>query len=215
MDTLLAELLAQARATSAWELVAVFCAIAYLQLALLEKRACWYFALISTAIYTVLFWNVSLLMESGLQVYYLLMAVYGWWQWRSPEQTSDAPTAGRQIHTWRWQQHAAAIGLVLLLTALSGTLLTQATDAAWPYLDSFTTWGAVVTTFMVARKVLENWLYWFVIDGLSIYLYLDRGLLFTVGLFVVYEVMVVIGYWRWHQAWQADQRTMQHPLTPR
>ena len=66
-----------------------------------------------------------------------------------------------------------------------------------PFLDSFTTWGAVIATYMVARKILENWLYWFVIDAVSIGLYLSRDLYFTAALFAGYLVMIVIGYRSW------------------
>ena len=69
-----------------------------------------------------------------------------------------------------------------------------------PYIDSFTTWGSVITTFMVARKVLENWLYWIVIDAVSIFLYIDRELYQTVGLYV-YLVLAVIGYVAWRKAY--------------
>ena len=74
--------LSQFNALSGWEAFAVFLAIAYLLLAVRENILCWYCALFSTAIYIFLFWNVSLLMESALNVYYLLMAVYGWYQWK-------------------------------------------------------------------------------------------------------------------------------------
>ena len=86
---------------------------------------------------------------------------------------------------------------MLLLVAISSQLMTRYSDAALPYLDSFTTWGAVVTTFMVARKVLENWLYWFVIDVVSIFMFLQRDLYFTAALFAGYLVMIVIGYRSW------------------
>ena len=76
-------------------------------------------------------------------------------------------------------------------------LLTRFTDAALPLLDSFTTWGSILTTWMVTRKILENWLYWLVIDSVSIYLYLDRGLHLTAMLFVAYLVIVVFGYRKW------------------
>ena len=68
-----------------------------------------------------------------------------------------------------------------------------------PYIDSFTTWGSILTTWMVAKKLLENWLYWLVIDSVSIYLYLERGLFLTAALFAVYLVIVVFGYRRWHR----------------
>ena len=146
----------------------------------------------STAIYIALFWNVSLLMESVLNVYYLLMAAYGWQQWSRGDSGSAA-----QIHTWSGRRHLFVIGAVLICSGICGYLLSQNTSAAWPYVDSFTTFGAVVTTWMVTRKVLENWLYWLVIDSISIPLYLDRGLYLTALLFMVYLVIVVIGYLKW------------------
>ncbi|MEM9056647.1 MAG: nicotinamide mononucleotide transporter family protein, partial [Pseudomonadota bacterium] len=68
--------------------------------------------------------------------------------------------------------------------------------------DSLTTWGAVVTTWMVTAKILENWLYWVVIDLASIYLYLERGLLQTAGLFVLYVVLAIGGYLLWRADWR-------------
>src|SRR5690606_23783949 len=97
-----------------------------------------------------------------------------------------------------------AVGL-LAAAGLNGWLLTRYTGAAWPYLDSFTTWGSVLTTFLVVKKVLENWLYWIVIDSLSIYLYIDRGLYLTAGLFAAYLVIVVFGYFSWLNLYRANQ----------
>lgn len=179
--------------TSAWEGLAVVLAIAYLLLATREHIACWACALASTAIYVALFWDVSLVMESALNGYYLVMAVYGWYQWRA----GGAGGEGLAIRRWPWRTHVIVIGGVCLLAAVNGYLLAEHTRAAWPYVDSFTTWGAVVTTFMVARKILENWVYWFVIDAVSIPLYLDRGLHATAGLFAVYLVIVVFGFASW------------------
>ncbi|MFU8764552.1 MAG: nicotinamide mononucleotide transporter, partial [Haliea sp.] len=93
--------------------------------------------------------------------------------------------------------HLLAVTAVIAASAGSGFLLAQYTDAALPYLDSFTTWGSILTTWMVARKILENWLYWLVIDSASIYLYLERGLTLTAALFAVYLIIVVFGYRRW------------------
>ncbi|MBB6521623.1 nicotinamide riboside transporter PnuC [Pseudoteredinibacter isoporae] len=201
MPELINTLWSQVQGMAAWELLAVVCALIYLALAMLEKISCWYFAFVSTAIYTVIFWKVSLLMESALQIYYLFMAVFGWWQWRRPKDES----AALEIHCWTWRQHLIAVALILVLSVASGTLLQQFSQAAMPFLDSFTTWGAVITTYMVARKVLENWIYWFVIDGISIYLYLDRGLVFTAALFVLYEIMVVMGFWHWRRQMQQSK----------
>ncbi|MEM6581267.1 MAG: nicotinamide riboside transporter PnuC [Pseudomonadota bacterium] len=178
---------------SGWEVLAVGLGIAYLLLAVRESLWCWYAAFLSTAIFLVVFWKVNLLMESGLQVYYLAMAVYGWWQWQYGSQDHDE----LRISSWTARHHVSAVAVVLLASAVSGALLTQHTDAALPYLDSFTTWGSVLTTWMVARKILENWLYWLVIDSISIYLYIDRELYLTAALFAVYLVIVIFGYCKW------------------
>ena len=68
-----------------------------------------------------------------------------------------------------------------------------------PFIDALTTWGAVVTTYMVAKKLLENWIYWFVIDSISIYLFVSRELYFTAFLFLVYLFIIVIGYRSWRE----------------
>ena len=193
----------QVVAMSPWEFVAVFFSVAYLVLAARENIWCWLCALISTAIYVLLFWNESLVMESALNAYYIAMAVYGWWQWRG-----KAAKQSLIITTWSFRHHFGVIVCVMILAGVSGALLTEHTTAAWPYIDSFTTWGAVITTWMVAHKILENWIYWFVIDAISIPLYLDRGLYLTAALFVIYLIIVVIGY----IAWLKEYRTPRYAL---
>jgi nicotinamide mononucleotide transporter len=173
--------------------------VAYLLLAMRENILCWYAAFVSTALFLIVFWQVNLYMESGLQVYYMAMAVYGWYQWRSSEHSVALP-----ISRWPIQRHLLVITLVLLVSAVSGYGLATLTDAKFPYLDSFTTWGAIVTTYMVAKKVLENWIYWFVLDGLSILLYLDRGLYFAALLFAAYLVIVIFGYLEWNRRYSAQ-----------
>ncbi|GIS87207.1 MAG: hypothetical protein CM1200mP17_17750 [Woeseia sp.] len=76
-----------------------------------------------------------------------------------------------------------------------------------PFIDALTTWGAVVTTYMVAKKLLENWIYWFVIDSISIYLFVSRELYFTAFLFLVYLFIIVIGYRSWREMETAANET--------
>lgn len=175
----------------------MFLALAYLWLAMRESLWCWPAALVSTTIYTWLFWEVSLLMDSALNVYYMLMAVYGFYTWFYPSQKKDVT-----IHRWSWRAHVITIVSVLLASAASGYLLQKNTGAAWPYLDSFTTWASVVTTFMVARKVLENWIYWIVIDSVALCLYIERGLYPTAALFAIYLVMCVFGLMMWQKKYR-------------
>ncbi|GGY49270.1 nicotinamide mononucleotide transporter [Bacterioplanes sanyensis] len=196
MESIWQGVLNGAAVMSPWEVVAVALGIAYLVLAMRQSNWCWYAAFGSTAIFSWLFWDVSLVMESALNVYYLAMAIYGWWVWRSGA-TANRET--RPVVSWAWPRHLGVIALVLALTLVSGFLLERNTNAALPYLDSFTTWGSVITTFMVARKVLENWLYWQVFNSCAIVLYLDRELYLTAVLMAVYLVLAVIGWFMWRR----------------
>ena len=194
---MLAEALAAQAASMSWlEAAAVVLAVAYLLLAIRQNIACWACAFASTAIYVYLFHDVALFMESALNVFYMAMAVYGWRQWRHGGPRRDELA----VSVWPLRVHLAALVAIAVLVAASGSWLAHRTEAAFPYLDSLTTWSAVWATFLIARKVLENWLYWFVIDVLSIYLYLSRGLPLTALLFCVYVVLVPFGF----LAWRAD-----------
>ena len=196
--------MAAVQAMSFWEMTAVIFAMAYLLLAVRENVLCWLFALLSTAIYTVLFWDVSLLMESALNVYYMVMAVYGWHQWTRGGSNGDTQIHTLAVRRLSGQQHALVITSIAVLCGVSGFLLGEYSSAAWPYVDSFTTWASVITTFLVARKYLENWLYWIVIDTVSIPLYIDRGLNLTALLFVAYVFIAVIGYFKWRDHLSED-----------
>ncbi|ADN75802.1 nicotinamide mononucleotide transporter PnuC [Ferrimonas balearica DSM 9799] len=190
----------EAHALSGWEAVAVLLAIAYLLLAMRRSLWCWPAAAASTLIYTVLFWKVALLMESVLNVYYLAMAAYGYWQWRFGGQRGD----GLPLVRWSASTHLAVILATGMVALGVGYLMDNHTHADMAYLDAMTTCFAVVTTVMVARKVVENWLYWVVIDFASIYLYLAKGFYLTAALFVFYVGMATVAYFQWRSQYQRE-----------
>ena len=182
------------------ETLAVFLGIGYLLLAMRESSLCWYCAFFSTALYVWIFGDVSLYMESALNVYYMAMAIYGWLQW----QRGGADKSGVKIIRWTARQHILGVAIILAASVTSGYLLSSNTAAKLPYLDSVTTWGSVFTTIMVAQKVLENWLYWIVINSVSIYLYIDRGLDQTAAMFFLYLVLATIGFLTWKKAYDTQ-----------
>ena len=179
-----------------WELLAVALAVAYLMLAIRQNIWCWAAAAVSTLIYLFIMYEARLYMESALQVFYLGMAAYGWYEWKH----GGADHGELEVSYWPWKRHLAAITVVFVLVFASGELLPRFRAAALPFADAFTTWAAVVATYMVARKILENWIYWFVIDAVSVYLYLSRELYFTAALFVAYLVMIVFGDRSWRRS---------------
>ncbi|MBB1269431.1 nicotinamide riboside transporter PnuC [Shewanella sp. SR44-3] len=188
-----------------WELFAVILAVVYLLLAMKANIWCWLAAFVSTAIYTVLFWKVSLLMESVLNIYYMGMALYGYWLWQQdghklgPTNGASSSHIGPMVLSWSFQTHVKLIAVTALISVGVGYLMANYTQASFPYLDAATTCFAVMTTYLVAKKVLENWLYWIVIDLVSIYLYFQKGLMLTTGLFMAYVLMAAMGYLMWRK----------------
>ena len=177
------------------EIFAVIFAITYLILAVRQNILCWYAAFLSTAIYTFLYWDVSLYMESILNVYYLLMAIYGWKNWNNKKDEIDLP-----IMEWSIKKHFISILIILFFTLVSGFLLNN-TEAARPYLDSFTTWGSVFTTYMVTQKILSNWLYWIAINSVGIFLNFEKELYLTALLLFGYQVISILGFIKWRKSY--------------
>lgn len=206
MGTLLSVIVEQLQALSPLELSAVLLAIAYLILAIRQNIWCWFCAGISTAMYVYLFVDAKLYMESLLNVFYFGMALYGWHVWYS----GRAGDAGLPVSVWSPSVHAGALFAIAVISLASGYLLERYTDAAFPYIDSMTTWSAIWATFLVARKVLENWWYWLVIDSVSVFIYWDRDLQLTSLLFVIYVILVPIGLLSWTKSYK-QQATSQLP----
>lgn len=189
------------------EAVAVVLAFGYLLLAVRQNAWCWVCAILSSAIFLVLFAQGGLVMQSVLQVFYIVMGVYGWWSWR---RGGDAH-ATLAVTRWSVQRHALGIGALLALTLVNGWLVARSQGGLVPYVDAFVAWVSMLATWMVARKVLENWLYWIVVDTVAAALYWSQGFQATAVLFVVYVLIAVRGYF----AWRADLRRGATPLVER
>ena len=177
------------------EIIAVISAILYLLLAAKEDVKCWYAVIISSSLYFYIMYDAGLIMEAYLQVFYIIMALYGLLQWKKLIQINS----NKRIRTWSNIQHFIIITSVIILSILTGFILTKYTNAALPFLDAFTSWGAIITTYMVAQKILENWIYWFVIDSISIYIFLSRELYLTALLFFIYLIIICFGYASWRK----------------
>ncbi|MBV1911359.1 MAG: nicotinamide riboside transporter PnuC [Kangiellaceae bacterium] len=198
MNQFYQQFIEQLLATSLLEWLAVILAIAYLLLAIKESLWCWPAAFLSTAIYIFLFFDVSLYMESLLNLYYLVMAVFGWQQWKKNKEASP----NKPIFVWPLRRHLFWVAIISLLVVFSAFLLDRYTDQQLALIDSFTTWFAILATYMVTQKVLENWLYWIVIDSVSIYLYISKGFALTSVLFIIYIVLAILGWMTWKKNYE-------------
>ena len=168
-------------------------AVAYLLLALKQNKLCWFAWIASSILYLYVMYQAGLYMESLLQVFYLCMGFYGLSQWTKTINNNQ----NTYVDLWSIGNHIFAISLVIVLSFLSGILLSNFSNAALPFIDAFTTWAAIVASYMVAKKILENWIYWFVIDFISVFIFASRGLYFTSALFVTYLVIIYFGYKSW------------------
>jgi len=185
---------------TSWEMVAVFLSVTYLILAIKQNLWCWVAAFISTFIYSILFFDASLLMDSALNIFYLIMALYGWYSWKYGNVKNQNKEL--EISTYGLNKNIKIILRLTLLSLVLGYIMANYTSADFAYLDTFTTVFAVFTTYTLTKKVLENWLYWIVIDAVSIYIYVNKGFYLTAVLFALYTILAFVAYNNWKKEYE-------------
>jgi len=185
--------------TTIWEWFAVASSVLYVILITYKVLAAWIFAALSSLLYIYLCYSNRLYLESILQVFYFAMAIYGWFMWTSDDETKDVT-----VIQWPLKYHLYNVLISGALMLLFGYIFDNYSNQANPYLDAFTTIFSLMATFMVAKKVLENWIYWIIIDAFSVYLFASRGLYMTSVLFILYTLIAVFGYFQWKKQYQLD-----------
>jgi nicotinamide mononucleotide transporter len=192
------------RGTSWIEIVAAALAVAYLLLAIRQHIGCWAAAFLSSCLYVWVMFGARLYMGSVLNAFYAAMAVYGYRQWTGGR-------GGLPLEVSRWPLSRNLLGFlaVIGMSMVSSFFLRRFTPAAWPFADSMEAWGSVFATFLVARKVYENWHWWLAIDSLSMWLYYTRGLYVTMLLFGLYLVLIVLGMREWRRSLEPEAHAAQ------
>ena len=188
------EILSALALMSSWEITAALLGVAYVILAAKESLWTWVFGFASTLIYTVIFWEGALVSSSLLNFYYMLMAIYGFYIWQKGKENEEL-----KITSYSFLKNLKFIVTGLLFSIVIGYLSNTYTDAKLAYMDAFVLSFSVLATWMLTQKVLENWLYWLVIDSVAIVLYWKMDYLATVMLFVVYIVLGVYAYITWRK----------------
>ena len=179
------------------ETIAVVLSVLYVILATKQNIWCWAAAGISVALYIYICFSAQLYPETGLQIFYLLMAFYGYFQWNKND-------GKLEIDQWTIGKHLLFILTGAIITFLMGFYFATFTSSEMPIIDSFTTVFSIIATYMITKKVLSNWLYWIVIDAVSIYLYFSRDLHLTSLLFIAYTIIAVFGYFSWLKQTTSD-----------
>lgn len=189
------------------EIIGSILSLIYLYLSIKQKISLWIFGFLCSALYIVVFFQSKFYADMSLQFYYLAVSVFGWISWRSGKQQS-----GKELPVKRTKKLQALVlmSITTFVFLLYYFILTRYTDSPLPLCDSLTTALSITATWMLARKLLEHWILWVIVDGLSAGLYLYKGLYPTAILFIIYTVMAIVGWYQWKKDYT---RTTSIPLS--
>lgn len=186
----------QALAFSWIDWTATITAVIYVVLAAREHIWCWFWGIISCSLWAYAsFFFYQLWMDALLQIFYVVMAVVGWYQWKYRQGTKTVKPTTRMTtreHLWYW-------AAILPASFLFGYFFANYTPAAATYADAFTTILSVAATIALVQKKLETWLYWILADSLYVWLYGRQGAYLFAILMVIYVIIAADGYLRWRR----------------
>jgi nicotinamide mononucleotide transporter len=187
------------------ELIAVVSGIVHVFLLTREKISAWPFGLLTVSLYIYIFADAKLYSDVLLHIIYVALNVYGWWNWARRRSTTARHIPITQLRPWEAGGWAAGIALGALLW---GYFMAANTGADFPYADAFTTVASLSAQFLLARKKLENWIVWIIVDVAAITIYSLKGLHLTALLYGVYLLLSIKGWldWRKGMTREADAR---------
>lgn len=184
------------------EIVIVVFSLLYVVLIARENRLGWWFGVAASLLSVPLFIHFNLLAEAALYAFYTVIGLYGWFSWKYP-QRGGAPL---QISCRPLCFHLGVLTVGGILAGFLAWALIQA-GSSFPVVDACTTVFAVITTWMATRKILENWLYWIVIDIVSAWLYWAKGMPVYALLMLLYTVLAAAGFIIWYRRLRASSHT--------
>ena len=178
------------------EIIAVILGLA--NVGLLVRRSIWNypFGMAMVALYMLIFWEAKLYGEAGLQVFFFVVQAWGWYLWARAGGLEHAV----EVRWLRWPARIASLVVVALVTIALGTLMHRLTDAAMPFADAAITGASVVAQILLSIRRVENWVLWIAIDIGAIFLYIERDLHLTAGLYGAFLVLATMGLVEWVRA---------------
>ncbi|HBX86370.1 MAG TPA: nicotinamide riboside transporter PnuC [Marinilabiliales bacterium] len=183
------------------ENLAVLTGIVYIVLSVKQRISCWSFGIVSSVLYLFVFLQSKIYADMILQAYYVIMGFYGWIHWARMDtnnQKEELPVSKISM------RQASVIGGITLVTFFCiAYFLIHFTDSPVPWVDAFTTSLSFTATWMLARKILEHWIIWVIVDLVSVGLFFNRGLYASIVLFLIFTVLALIGYLQWIKEWKS------------
>lgn len=172
----------------------------FLYLEIKENVWLWPVGIVTSALYIYIFYYTKFYADMSLQFYYLGVSIYGWWRWvRGVE--ADSSSEGLPVIRLKSRLGINLLIFTIAIFALMAYVLTNYTDSTVPIGDAFTTALSITATWMLTRKILDMWFLWMVANGVSLGLYLYKGLYPTSVLFFFYFAMSIVGYLQWKKSY--------------
>lgn len=197
-----ASVISAIRQTSLTEWLIFIFALAYVVLAAIENVWCWLFGILASALSVYLCYVGNLFLESGLQIFYVFIGIYGWYEWLYGNKVSESTVLS--IVSWNFYKNGYLVLLGCILWIPFGYSAHRYSTQVLPYLDAFITAFSLVATWMTAKKILQNWIFWTIIDASAIVLYASREFYLIALLYFIYTLLAVIGYFQWKKRIQVS-----------
>jgi len=181
------------------EILGTIIGLIYLYQEYTAKKSLWITGIIMPAIYIYVYYDHGLYADFGLQVYYLFAAVYGWLVWTFGRKHNQKQGEEMPITHFKSRLILPSLLIAILLFAVIAYVLVNFTDSTVPYWDSAVNSLSIIALWMLARKYIEQWLLWLIVDTLCCALYFYKGIPFTAVLYGIYTVIAIFGYYQWRR----------------
>lgn len=191
------------KATTLTEYIAVFTGLLSVWFARKENILVYPVGIISVLLYVYLCFFAGLYADMGINAFYFVMSVYGWYKWTRQDKVKHIP---RPISWCTKTQTLAGLGAVVVFTILLHWILSNYTNSTVPFIDSFTTSVFIVGMWLMALKKVENWIYWIIGDVICVVLFPYKGLVFSGFQYLVFLVLAIMGLMEWRKRWNDLQK---------
>jgi nicotinamide mononucleotide transporter len=182
------------------EAIATFFGLICVWLTVKQNILCWPTGIVQVTLYIFVFYDARLYSDMILHIIYVIINVYGWYHWlygNKEKEELNVSLVGKWI--WMW------LIICVLGTLAWGYVMATYTNAALPYFDSFITAASLIAQWLMARKIVESWWFWIVVDIVAVGVYFVKGLYITTGLYAVFLVMATMGYFEWQRAYRKEK----------
>ncbi len=187
------------------EILATITGLIYLFYSIKGKNQLWIYGFISSGLYVYICYVAGIYADMAINIYYVFVSIYGYVHWKFYHSRGKEELLVSRLKS---KETIIVILVTSMVYSFIAFVLIHFTDSTIPYWDAFTTSASITATWMLARKIMEHWLIWIVVDAVSIGLYVFKHLYITSFLFSVYTIMAVIGFIQWRRQWKKQEVTL-------